>query len=120
MNIFLIALNHLLDKRGITQVQLAQMLDSHQSLVNSWLNGGRNPGVKTQTKIAAALGYELVDFLSLGRELAQGDVPEITIARDPYTPEWLKAFARRVDGLSKPQRLKLLSMIEGFLQAHDK
>ena len=115
MELFLIALKHVLSDRSLTQKDLAEMTGSHQAVISRWFNGGRNPGVQTQTRIAAALGYDLVDFLSLGRTLAGGEAPQSEAA-----PAWLNPFHARLKALSKPQRLKLLSMIEGFLQAHDK
>jgi Predicted transcriptional regulators len=115
---FFNALKAALDHQGLTQLQLAENAGLKSSAISRLKKGTRSPGVDTLDKIADTLGYELVDLLVLGKEIEQGASP--VLADSVYTPEWLKAFAHRVDGLSKPQRLKLLSMIEGFLQAHDK
>jgi len=47
--------------------------------VISEINKNKSYGPRTQTKIARAFGYDLLDFLILGKRLADGDSPEQSV-----------------------------------------
>ena len=44
-------------KRGLTQAQLAKLLDTPQHIVSAYENGQTAPSLRTFTRIAAVLGY---------------------------------------------------------------
>ena len=112
MQTFLDIVKMQMSKQGLKQKELAEITGLSTGTVSAMLAGKRGtPGPKTQARIAAALGYDLVDLLVLGKD---GNKLSESL------PIWWQELGPRVRELDKPQRLKLLSMIEGFLQAHDK
>lgn len=56
-----------------SQKELAIISELSSSTVNEILKKKKAYGPKTQTKIANAFGYDLIDFLSIGRELLDND-----------------------------------------------
>ena len=109
---FIERLQGLVDASGKKPARISLELGLAKSTVGNYLNGNRTPTIDVTAKLADFFNVS-IDWLITGKGGKQPTQAEFPL-------EWLKAFARRVDGLSKPQRLKLLSMIEGFLQAHDK
>lgn len=54
---------------GMTQLRASMELGITQGLLNRLLSGKYAPSMAQAEKIAHALGYELVDMLSKGKEL---------------------------------------------------
>jgi transcriptional regulator with XRE-family HTH domain len=66
---FFTALKFLLNREGLTQKKLAERLNIPATVVSRWMVGARNPGVETQDQIAEVFGMDIIEFLSLGRDL---------------------------------------------------
>lgn len=49
--------------RGITQVQLAEIIGVEQSTISQWETGRAQPSLKIAAKIAAALGCKIDDLI---------------------------------------------------------
>jgi transcriptional regulator with XRE-family HTH domain len=64
--IFVNALKKALKIRGLTQKALAAKINIEPSSLNPYAVGKKDPGLKYMLRVAAALDYSLVDFLSLG------------------------------------------------------
>jgi Helix-turn-helix. len=60
---FFHALNSHMAQEKMTQTELAAKTKIQRTVINEILNLKRNPGIKTQERIAAAFGLELLDFL---------------------------------------------------------
>lgn len=67
------ALDYCYKNRGWAQKHLADHSGLAQSTISALLNRKAGKRQETQTKIANAFGYDLVDFLALGRRILSGD-----------------------------------------------
>jgi transcriptional regulator with XRE-family HTH domain len=56
-------LKRLRNKRGLTQVELADRLDVHQVAIARWETGTRRPGVEMLERLAEALGVKITELL---------------------------------------------------------
>lgn len=45
-------------KRGLTQEQLADRIDTHKAQISNWENGNRNPGYAAQVALSEALDLD--------------------------------------------------------------
>ena len=52
--------------RGITQVQLAEIIGVEQSTISQWETGRAQPSLKIAVKIANALGCKVDDLIKEG------------------------------------------------------
>lgn len=51
-----------LEKRGITQRDLAELIPMNESTVSLWLSGARTPRMKNLERLAQALGIEMAEL----------------------------------------------------------
>jgi transcriptional regulator with XRE-family HTH domain len=51
-----------MQEKGITQIQLAKMLNKHHSVITQWLSGTQNFTIDTLSDIEGALGINLLQF----------------------------------------------------------
>ena len=58
----LININRILDKKGISQKQLAQQLDKSPSEISKWLHGEQNFTLRSLAKLQAELGEILLEI----------------------------------------------------------
>lgn len=96
-DIFLLVLTDQMCAREISQSELARMTGVLHGRISEIVHEKYRPGLKMQTKIAKAFGYELVDFLSLGRQNSLQELekaPGITESRE-------NKLLRRIDELSQ-------------------
>lgn len=92
--IFLRAFKKAKEITKLNQTAIAVKLGVRASSINTYATGKKEPGLGVVTRIAAAFGYDIVDFLALGREVdpfsvaslvqGQGGVP--TWSGAPATP----------------------------------
>jgi len=66
-------LKRLMNSRGMTQLQLAQLSDVNQSTISKVINGSQSPSLENLKKLFQAVGLKLSDVLNetdeLGREI---------------------------------------------------
>lgn len=68
---FRVAIRAWFKESGMTQLRASMELGITQGLLNRLLSGKYAPSMAQAEKIAHALGYELVDMLSKGKELME-------------------------------------------------
>ena len=69
---FWLALGYINKNQKVTQAKISELTGVARSRISEILGGSYSTGRILQEKIAKGLGYDLVDFLTLGRELADG------------------------------------------------
>ena len=89
-------------KKNISQIQLAEILDTSQSLVAAYENGSRTPKIETLSRIAAALD---VSFQSLLPE----EMTENNIVLSSYED---KAIFAAVQDLNREGKKKVREYAE--------
>lgn len=68
---FWAALNHCLERKGLKQLSLAKAAGVEQSTISRLKNRQIHGSPETREKVAAACGYDLMDFLALGKRLLE-------------------------------------------------
>ena len=66
--IFLRAYKKASEITGLKQKEIAAIMNVRPSSINVYATGKTDPGLAVVIKIAAAFGYDVVDFLALGRD----------------------------------------------------
>ncbi|MFZ3044398.1 MAG: S24 family peptidase, partial [Desulfatirhabdiaceae bacterium] len=102
---FLKALKHFYGQGKFeSQKDLALAADVAPSIVNELLKEKRAYGPSKQEKIAAAFGYDLIEFLVIGRSILEtGQPPPEKTVTYPYTPE--HPLIVQVNNLEDKERL---------------
>jgi len=67
-NIFIRAFAHAQKETGLTQNDVAIRMSITQPALSHYVTGLKEPGLGFMERVAEAFGYDLVDFLALGRE----------------------------------------------------
>ena len=70
---FQAALDKCILRTGITQTELAEKTKISQGRISEIISGKYKAGLRVQTKVAKALGYELIDFLDNGRSILENN-----------------------------------------------
>lgn len=75
---FMSALLHLVETtKKISQKDIAESSGIAAQTISNFVRGHKSPGLDNQERIAQACGYNLIEFLTLGKNLIEG-VPETT------------------------------------------
>ncbi|QUG83974.1 helix-turn-helix domain-containing protein [Bacillus nitratireducens] len=102
-------LKSLIEKRSITQQQLADAIGvSHVSVYN-YVEGKKSPGTRTLQKIANYLKVT-TDYL-----LGLSDSPELTADQDLQLTEEAQDILKIINNLSEEQRKKAVEQLEMFV-----
>lgn len=67
-SIFLRAYKKASEITGLKQKEIAEVMGVSPGAINVYVRGRREPSLAAVIKIAAAFGYDIVDFLALGRD----------------------------------------------------
>lgn len=114
---FLAALKSVLDTRKISQREIADTSGIAPQTVSNIVNEVKPSGLNNQERIAQACGYELVDFLGMGRELLSGAVGEEGMSRQ----EAAMAVGELIEQLSAAEeKLRLWRTAVALLMETDK
>lgn len=70
------------------QIALAEQVGSTQATISRILKKKQTPKPEIMSALAQALGHDLVDFLSLGRNLMEGREPEVHQLGEQQPMEW--------------------------------
>ena len=91
---FSAALKHVMKTKRLKEKDVAEIINVKAPVVNKWKSGKINIGVDTAAKIADALGYDLLAFLEIGREILGGDEDPRTVGEteEGFTPEQVQAI----------------------------
>lgn len=102
-------LKSILDKRGISQQQLADAIGvSHVSVYN-YVEGKKKPGIRTLQKIANFLKVT-TDFL-----LGLSDSPDLTADQDLQLTAEAQEILQIINELPEEKRKKALEQLEMFV-----
>ncbi|PEP80715.1 transcriptional regulator [Bacillus toyonensis] len=102
-------LKSLIDKRGISQQQLADAIGvSHVSVYN-YVEGKKQPGTRTLQKIANFLKVT-TDFL-----LGLSDSPDLTADKDLQLTKEAQEILQIINELPEEKRKKALEQLEMFV-----
>lgn len=80
---FIVALKYLSQTKDISNAQIAKMSDILPTNISRITNGSRPPKTSTQNKIAQVFGYDLIDFLALGRSILNGEPQNLSEEAPP-------------------------------------
>jgi transcriptional regulator with XRE-family HTH domain len=130
-DLFSTALKSLTDKLGRgCQNTLSIATGLEAGYISQLKNGKRKASVKTQIKIAKALGYRHIDFLSLGQEILIGQRTDIAlrdIAAEHFMSSWpfeIQAACRTVKKIlesgDKDTAEALIQNIHAFEESIDR
>lgn len=67
-NIYIRSFKKAQEITGLMQKDIAEKMGVNPSAISQYASGLRDPGLKFMERVAEAFGYDVVDFLALGRE----------------------------------------------------
>ncbi len=104
VDLFISRVNELLEKKGLSQKQLAKMSNITESSLSRYLAGILQPRIDVIRNIALALGVS-VSFLI-------GDTNDLVFSSSPYK-ETYRVVARNKSKLSDHEKTELIKLLFG-------
>jgi transcriptional regulator with XRE-family HTH domain len=93
-------------QKGLTQVELAKILDCSQPIITTYENGQKKPSVSTLARLAEALGVSIDHVVGASIPIKAGEKIK--------NPKLWKKFAQ-LDELADTDKRAVFRMIDGLL-----
>ncbi len=104
---FLTALRHVL-KDQIPALDVALNADVSEPYISQIKTGKRQAGFNGQVKIANACGYEYLDFLLLGKQIANPEIPKDKKIGSEQSQECQNCISLETENTTLKEKIELL------------